>query len=70
MMYYWGNGFMIPGLGLIFVLVLIFGAVYMFRGESLNCCSKESAMDLLDKRLAKGEINEKEYSRLKKTIQK
>ena len=69
-MYYWGNDFMIPGLGLIFLLVIVFGAAYLFRGEGFSHCSKESAIDLLNKRLAKGEIDEKEYSKLKKTILK
>ncbi|MBI4452017.1 SHOCT domain-containing protein [Candidatus Woesearchaeota archaeon] len=76
------NGMMGPGmmgygyLGLgwlfqILILVLFFLVIWwMFRNSSsFGFKANESALDILKKRLASGEIDTKEFERLKKEIE-
>lgn len=55
----------------ILILVLFFLVIWwMFRNSgSFGFRSNESALDILKKRLAKGEIGEKEFQKLKKEIE-
>jgi uncharacterized membrane protein len=39
-------------------------------GKNSNTNSDETALDILEKRLAKGEINKKEFQALKKELEK
>jgi len=68
--YGWGMGF-----GWIFMIVfwalVILGVIYFVRlyaGGSKNSKSEESAIDILKKRYAKGEISKEEFEARKKDI--
>lgn len=52
------------------VILLVVGlSIYMInKNNNENRGDKESALDILDKRYANGEINEEEYLKKKKTI--
>ncbi|MBI2660676.1 SHOCT domain-containing protein [Candidatus Woesearchaeota archaeon] len=56
------------------ILVLFFLVIWwMLRSSSsfgFKCRENESAIEILKKRLAKGEIDAKEYEKLKKEIEK
>ena len=72
-----GMGYGIMGFGWLFqivILVLFFAVIWwMFKSSGsfgFRSGSNESAMDILKKRLAKGEISRKEYEELKKEIGK
>ena len=49
------------GFGWIFFIVLIGIAIYFFNQKNTNKKSEKSALDILNERYAKGEIEEKEY---------
>jgi len=51
------------------ILILFFLVVYWLVKDSGNKGRNESALDVLKRRLASGEITEKEYHRIKKEIQ-
>lgn len=53
---------------LIFWTIIIFLFVSIFSTNSNNS-NKESGLDILKKRLAKGEITQEQYESIKKTIQ-
>ncbi len=53
----------------LFVLIVFFLVVYWIVKDSGNKGRRESALDVLKKRLASGDIDEKEYLRIKKQIQ-
>ncbi len=55
------------GLGWLFSL-LILAAFLLIVWWLLRGTSKESAKDILDKRLARGEITDREYRRLRKEL--
>lgn len=63
------HGYGMGGLGWLFQL-LIFIAVLLILWWILqgNASKNETALDILKKRLAKGEIDEKEFQKLKKEI--
>lgn len=74
--YWWGHGFgfmwIIP---LIFLIVFLFFMRGMFGRGSMGCGShsdssthQESAREILDKRLAKGEISKEEYEEMEKAL--
>ena len=66
-----GFGFGFHGLGmLIFWGAIIFLLVTLFRGTSSNrdVSSDSSTHDILDRRYARGEIDQQEYERMKKSL--
>ena len=73
MMHYYGMGYgMVWGwLFQILILVLFFWVVWwIIKGNKFGFGSgNESAADILKKRLAKGDISQKEYEKLKKEIE-
>ena len=74
MMHQYGMGDGYFGLGWLFqilILVLFFAVIWwMLRSSgSFGFKTNETASEILKKRLAKGEINEKEYQKLKKEIE-
>ncbi|GCC10638.1 hypothetical protein IPdc08_00671 [archaeon] len=60
----WGFGM---GLGLIFWVIVIL-AIYYFLSESENGGHEETAMEILKKRFARGEINKEEYEDMEKKL--
>ncbi|MBU0631497.1 SHOCT domain-containing protein [bacterium] len=56
------------GLGWLVFILLIVGAVYFINNSTKN--DESSAMDILDKRYANGEIDEEEYTRKKENLSK
>jgi len=65
MMYYYGYGWFGFFLMLIFWIAVIWLIVWIIQQATKN---KESALDILEKRFAKGEINKKEYLEKKKML--
>ena len=72
MMHYYGMGYGMAW-GWIFqivILVLFFLVIWwIIKGNKFGFHSDESALDILKKRLANGEISQKEYEKLKKEIE-
>lgn len=66
----WGMGwFMLHGIGsLILVAVLVVAVVYLVRGGSVGRHS--SALDVLEERYARGEIDRDEYLQKKADLRK
>jgi len=67
--HFWGGGFM-----WIFWILVIAGIFFLFqssmRGDSDSRSSNnESAMDILEKRYARGEIDEAEFERRRKELE-
>jgi putative membrane protein len=67
----WGVFSFLLGLLLIFVfVVMVVAAVQWLRGKGAPFVTdRESALDLLKKRYAKGEISKDEYEKIKTDIQ-
>ncbi len=72
--YGWGMGF---GLGwvamIIFWALLVLGIVYlikMFAGSPKGANKEETAIDILKKRYAKGEISKEEFDKIKDDLTK
>jgi len=70
----WGWGWGLPLLGGLFWLLVIVGIVLVVtslvrRGEPTTAGGGESALDILKRRLARGEITLEEYERLKKELE-
>ena len=66
-----GFGFGFHGLGmLIFLGAIIFLLVTLFRGASSNrdVSSDSCTRDILDRRYARGEIDQQEYERMKQSL--
>ena len=75
-MMHYGIGYGFMGFGWLFqiiILVLFFLVVWWMIKNSdrfgYKCRDNETALDILKKRFARGEINQKEYERLKKEIE-
>ncbi len=70
----WGMGWPWPLMMLVFWIAVIVGVVFIVRWFVLSAnrgrggASEESALDILKKRYAKGEINKDEYEKIKKDI--
>jgi len=65
----WGCGMGWPWpMMFIFWIVVIAGIVYFVRSKGRCGASGESALDILKKRYAKGEINKDEYEKIKKDV--
>ncbi|MDB5110528.1 MAG: hypothetical protein JWR67_1642 [Mucilaginibacter sp.] len=64
--YYWGMNW-IWWIMWIFLLIWIFAIPYKIPGQRHQ---KEDALDILKKRFASGEINQKEYEERKAIIEK
>ena len=67
----WGVFSVFLGLLLIFLLILaVVAGVKWTRGQKILFVreNKESALDILKKRYARGEINQDEFDRIKKDI--
>ena len=67
----WGPFSVLMGLLLIFLLILaVVAGVKWTRGQKILFVreNKESALDILKKRYARGEINQDEFDRIKKDI--
>lgn len=61
---------MFPGFGILVLIVIVIIIIMMVGKKGDSCCSKdESALDILKKRYAKGEISKEEFQKRKKEIQ-
>jgi uncharacterized membrane protein len=58
---------MFHGMSMLIFWIIAFGFIFMIVGKN-NDSSNETALDILKKRLAKGDISEKEYTSLKESI--
>ena len=65
-----GFGFGIPGLGMVLfwglIVLLVVGLVRLF--SSRNAAHDKSAREILDERLAKGDIDQAEYEQKKQML--
>lgn len=67
---YYGGGFMwLWFLLIVLVVILILVPVLKKNDSTQSNLSKESALDILEKRFARGEISEDEYKNMKKTLE-
>jgi putative membrane protein len=69
MMYYGCGGIIMWLLLLIVVGLLVYLAAQLSRGGSNEKKSQETALDILKKRDARGEINTEEFERIKQDLQ-
>ena len=53
----------------LFILAVAYGVKRVWGQRSSNVTGKESALDLLKKRYAKGEISREEFERIKRDIE-
>ncbi|HPS58729.1 MAG TPA: SHOCT domain-containing protein [Spirochaetota bacterium] len=65
---FFGGGMFMWIFNILILGVVIFLAVRFFRHGSFSGAGNETALDILKKRLAKGEITKDEYEALKKDI--
>ena len=56
------------GLVMVVLLVLIFFLMFRFSGRGGACPPKESALDILKKRYARGEISREDFERMKQEL--
>ena len=71
MMYCFGGGWIMGILMLVVVGLFIWGLIALVRygGVSHGCCSTNaSALDILNNRYARGEINKEQYEQIKKDL--
>ncbi len=66
MMGWWGFGG--PIIGIIFMALIVFLFIRLFSAGGIYHSRQDSALDILKKRYAKGEITKEEYDRMKKDI--
>ena len=62
--YGWGGGF-----GLLVLALLVIGVVLILRGVTFKETKSEEPLDVLKRRLARGEITKEQYEELKQTLQ-
>ena len=73
---HWGYHGWVIGLGWFFMIILwvlvILGVVYLFRAlvDTEKKGSEETAVDILKKRYAKGEITREEFERIREDLTK
>lgn len=65
MMEGWGT---VMGLGWLIPLLLVVILFYIFNNKRDEFLNEESALDILDKKYARGEISEEEYKRKKEHL--
>ena len=70
----WGNHWMYGGFMIFFWILVIVGLVFLIKwivdqGKSDRIKPKESALEILKKRYAKGEISKEEFKEKKKEIE-
>lgn len=77
MMHYSGMGYGFMGFGWLFqiIIIILFFIVVWWMVKAagsfgFKCRENDTPLEILKKRLAKGEINQKEYELLKKEIEK
>jgi putative membrane protein len=63
-----GNGWLIWLVALIFILYIIIKFSNQKQPKNTKSNNKESPLDILKMRYASGEISEKEFDKIKKTI--
>lgn len=61
-------GFLGPGFGILLMAAMIFLCMRHSSSRGMNHNKQESALDILKKRYAKGEISKDEFERIKKDI--
>ena len=61
---FWGGGFFMIVFWICIIFIIIFALKNIFKGEH----HPESALDILNKRYASGEINKEEFEQMKKDI--
>jgi putative membrane protein len=69
--YGWGMGWGMPFFGLFFWILIIAGIVFLVRWMMGNQqdSAQESALAILKKRYARGELNRETYERMKKDLE-
>lgn len=65
---FFGGGMFMWIFNIVILGVVIYLAVRLFRNGTLSAAGNETPLDILKKRLAKGEITKEEYDALKKEI--
>lgn len=67
-----GGMFLMMGFGLVILLLIVFMVLRMTRQNMVPNLSKHdnSALNILDERFAKGEIDEEEYTKVKTMLKK
>lgn len=65
-----GGMFIMMGFGLLILIALIFLTFKLMKGNSPFSLSSNSALNILNERYAKGEIDEEEYTKRKIILSK
>ncbi|RXK01177.1 hypothetical protein CRU98_01635 [Arcobacter sp. CECT 8986] len=68
-MYGYVNMPMFPGFFMFIFCLMLMGFLFFYFSKKENTKGSETALDILKKRLAKGEITLQEYEELKKTVE-
>ena len=56
---------------MIIPIILIAGAIYLiYKKDESNNHHKDNSLNILNERLARGEISEEEYNKIKNTLNK
>jgi len=67
--YGWGDGWgMFPFVMPFFTILLVVVVLYLLFGRRGDGQGQESALDILKKRYARGEISQEEFERIKKDL--
>jgi putative membrane protein len=65
----YGGGILMWFLFLILAAVVVYLVIQSTRSRTGNGAPRESAMEILKKRFAKGEITKEEYEEMKRTLE-
>lgn len=65
-----GMGIGMIFMGTVYILALVFLAVFIFKGTKKKQSNNSFALEILNKRFATGEISEEEYIKRKEILRK
>jgi len=68
MRFFWGGGFFMWIITIIVIALLIFFGVRLFKLKNIEPGSKESPIDIIKARYARGEITKEQFEALKKDL--
>jgi putative membrane protein len=67
-MHFWGAGIIMWILLIVVIVLLIYFVIYILRSNDSKHSYNETALDILKKRYARGEITKEQYDQMKKDL--